>query len=180
MKRGKNELSYNSGKDIPLILESYNDIFSSFDPRSYSQRALSKDFIIECEKASEDKKEEIRLKFLIKKDKRNLREEELIIKRIKDHFEKHFLEKKKELFYFKLTGFIWFLVGCFLTAITAFFMEKEISYIMKVLVNLAHPAGWFFLWEGMGKIIIHSKEKKAEYIFNKKMYKSKISFLSIK
>jgi len=180
MKKRINELSYKSGKDIPLIVNSYNDIFSTFDPRPYSQRALSQDFVLECQKASVDKKGEIELKFLVKKDSRNLKEEEIIIRRIKEHFNKHFLEKKKELFNLRLVGFIWFLVGCFLTAITALFMEKEISSFMKVLVNLAHPAGWFFLWEGMGKVILHSKGKKEEYTFYKKMNNSRISFISNK
>ena len=33
--------------NVSLVLESYNDIFSDFDPRNYSERALSDDFLIE-------------------------------------------------------------------------------------------------------------------------------------
>jgi len=176
----KKREDYNSRKDIPLILNSYDDIFSGFDPRPYSQRALSKDFLIECQKASEDKKGKIELKLILDKNKRKIKDEEMIIKRIKEHFSKHFIEKKKELFGMKLIGLAWFLAGCFLTAITAIFMERNVSLFMKVLVNLAHPAGWFFLWEGMGKILIHSKDKKQEYLFHEKMNNAKISFVSIK
>jgi|WetSurMetagenome_2_1015567.scaffolds.fasta_scaffold274449_2 hypothetical protein len=180
MKKEGNGFSYKLDKDIPLILNSYDDIFSNFDPRPYSQRALSKDFILECQKASEDKKGEIELKFLVKKDARNLKEEEIITKRIKDHFRKHFLEKRKELFNLRLIGFIWFLAGCFLIVATTFFGQEGSSFAVRLIIAIAHPAGWFFLWEGMGKIIIHSKEKKAEHVFHKKMNKVKISFLSIK
>jgi hypothetical protein len=179
MKKETSGFSYKSEKEIPLILNSYNDRFSNFDPRPYSQRALSKDFVLECQKASADKKGDIELKLFIKKEARNLKEEELIIKRIKDHFRKHFLEKKKELFNLRLIGFIWFFVGCLMIVITTFF-GQEGNFIVRMLVAIAHPAGWFFLWEGMGKIIIHSKEKKEEHIFHKKMNKIKISFLSIK
>jgi hypothetical protein len=176
-KRGKGIYNKNE-KDIPLGLESYEDLFSDFDPRPYSQKALSKDFLLECKKASEDKRGDIELKLFIDKNKRNAKNEEMIIKRIKEHFNKHFIEKKRELLSLKLAGLIWFLFGCFLTAITAIFMQKDISYFMIVLVNLAHPAGWFFLWEGLGKILIHSREKKEDYDFHKKMNKAKISFLS--
>ena len=37
--------------NISLILESYTDIFSDFDPRPYDQRTLSDDFLLECKKA---------------------------------------------------------------------------------------------------------------------------------
>jgi hypothetical protein len=180
MKKERSEFSYKLEKDIPLILDSYDDLFSNFDPRPYSQRALSKDFILECQKASEDKKGDIELKFLVKKEARNSKEEGIIIKRIKDHFHKHFLEKRKELFNLRLIGFIWFFVGCLLIVSTTFFGQEGSSFAVRLIVAIAHPAGWFFLWEGMGKVIIHSKEKREEHIFHKKMNKVKISFLSVK
>ena len=34
--------------EISLILDTYDDMFSSFDPRPYSQRALSEDFLSEA------------------------------------------------------------------------------------------------------------------------------------
>jgi hypothetical protein len=178
VKRG--EFSYKLDKDIPLILNSYNDIFSIFDPRPYSQKALSKDFIFECQKASEDKKGEIELKILVKREERNSKDEEVITKRIKEHFRKHFLEKKKELFNLRLIGLMWFFVGCFLIVLTTFLIPKDNEFLIRLLIAIAHPAGWFFLWEGMGKIIIHSKDKKQEHIFNKKMSNVKITFWSVK
>jgi len=57
-------------------------------------------------------------------------------------------------------------------------MEKETSFFVKVLINIAHPGGWFFLWEGLAMILIHSKEKKEDYDFNRKMNEAKISFFS--
>jgi hypothetical protein len=178
VKRG--EFSYKLDKDIPLILDSYDSLFSKFDPRPYSQKALSKDFILECQKASEDKKGDIELKFFVKKDVRNAKEEELISKRIKEHFNKHFLEMKKELFKLRLIGLVWFLVGCFFIVLTTFLDAQNRAFIIRLLIAIANPAGWFFLWEGMGKIMIHSKDKRKEHLFHKKMNKVKISFSSIK
>jgi len=171
--------NYNPKKDVPLVLNSYDDLFSNFDPRPYSQRALSKDFLSECQKASEDK-DKIKLNFFIPKNKRESLKEEKIKKRLKEHFYKHFLSNQKELFKIKTIGAVWFILGCVLIVLTAFFMERETSFLIKVLVNIAHPGGWFFLWEGLAKILIHSKEKKEDYNFNRKMKESEIFFLSNK
>ena len=178
-KRGKENFN-KSREEIPLVINSYDDLFSNFDPRPYSHKALSKDFLLECQKASEDKKDDIELKFILDKNKRKIREEEMISKRLKEHFKKHFLEKKNELLRLRLIGIFWFLVGCLLTAITAILLEKDVSLSVNVMINLAHPAGWFFLWEGMAKILIHSKEKMDDYNFNRKLNHAKISFLSKK
>ena len=48
------EVSLREG-NISLILDSYNDMFSDFDPRSFSERALSDDFLSECKRAARDK-----------------------------------------------------------------------------------------------------------------------------
>ena len=32
--------------NISLVLDSYDDLFSDFDPRDYSQKALSDDFLV--------------------------------------------------------------------------------------------------------------------------------------
>jgi len=53
----KEEDKSNKRNDITLLLDSYNDIFSSFDPRPYSEKSLSDDLIIECKKAAIDKEE---------------------------------------------------------------------------------------------------------------------------
>ena len=41
--------------NIPLIINSYVDIFSSFDSRSLSEKALSVDFISEVKRAADRK-----------------------------------------------------------------------------------------------------------------------------
>lgn len=178
MKRGKKEFHNHDDVEIPLILESYQDIFSSFDPRDYSDKAISKDFLLECKNASMDKEKKIKLNLFLPKNKRALITEEKIKRRLKEHFKKHFLEKKRELINLISIGIGWFIAGCFLIVLTAFLIEKETSFLVNVLVNVAHPGGWFFLWEGLAKVLIHSKENKEDYWFNKKMKEAKISFFS--
>lgn len=176
MKKGLKKM-HNRESQIPLKLNDYEDIFSDLDPRDYSYKALSGDFLSECKKASLDKKKVNELNLFIPKNKRNLSSENKIKERLKGHFHKHYLEKKKEISRIRLIGSIWFGVGCFLTVITALLMEVDTSFFMKILINVAHPGGWFFLWEGLGKILIHSKEKRSDFSFYRKMNRVKINFL---
>jgi len=60
--------------NISLILDSYDDIFSDFDPGDYSERALSDDFLSECKKAAVNKEERLELRFLVPKTKRDYKE----------------------------------------------------------------------------------------------------------
>lgn len=175
MEKKRFEHMYQSNEDIPLILDSYDDIFSVFDPRPNSERALSVDFLNECKHASFDKKGRINLKLFVPKSKRDPSEEIKIKKRMKEHFNHHLNLERKEINKDNLVGFNWFIAGCFLIIITAIFLDAE-NIGMKILVNLAHPAGWFFLWEGMGKLLLHRKEKYQNYNFYKKMNDSIISF----
>jgi len=164
--------------EIPLVLNSYDEIFSRFDPRSYSQRALSGDFIEECKKASFEKEDKAELKFFIPASQRNQSHEREIKKRLKNHFHKHYYEQKHLLKRLNTQGIFWFLAGCFLTVLTAILFENDnLSISLRILSNVAHPAGWFFLWEGLGKILLTSKEKDVDYLFYKKMSKSEISFV---
>ncbi len=177
MKKRGFEHFYRSAEDIPLILDSYEDIFSDFDPRPYSEKALSEDFLVECKKASTEKKGRITLRLFTPQQKRNSIDEIKIKKRLKEHFHKHFLEKKKEIMKIKLNGFFWLIVGCLMILLSAIFLDSNKgTFLFKLLITLTHPAGWFFMWEGLGKILITSKEKIPNYNFYKKMMNSIISF----
>src|SRR3989339_701864 len=51
---------------VSMWLDGYDDIFSDFDPRPYSQRSLSDDFLSEAKKVSSGKTgDRLELRFLI-------------------------------------------------------------------------------------------------------------------
>jgi hypothetical protein len=143
-------------------------------------KALSGDFLNECKKASSDKKGKINLKLFLPKSKRNALDEIKIKKRLKDHFAKHLKKKKKEIDGIKLSGFNWFIIGSIMIVISALFLNYQGPFWVNLIVTLAHPAGWFFMWEGLGKIFITAKEKIPDFSFYKKMLDSNISFLNYK
>ncbi len=168
--------------NISLILNDYDDIFSDFDPRAYSERSLSDDFLYECKKAVRDKDEEFALRLLVPKNKRNMYHEVKIKKRIKDYFQKHSLEKAEEVKKVVRDGFAMAIMGFILMIGSAVLVSTkflENTFVFAILLVVLEPSGWFFFWEGMAKILlIHEEEnkKKAEAKFYKRMLNARIEF----
>ena len=162
--------------NISLVLDSYDDIFSTFDPRLYSSRALSDDFITECKRATFDKGDEIELRLLVPKDKRSYMEEVKIKKRLKEHFLKHSKEKEKEIKKLKLIGIRWFFLGFLIMGLQVILLRYGKGLILDFLSIILTPAGWFFFWEGLGKIFIDSKSIKSDHDFYRKMSKAEVYF----
>jgi hypothetical protein len=165
--------------NIPLILDSYDDIFSDFDPRSYSEKALSDDFLSECKRAARDKEFGAELRFFVPQAKRKLGEEKEIKKRLKDHFKKHYLilkkERKKEL---KL-GLSFVLAGIILMLTATFILFRlEETFMSSFLIIILEPGGWFFFWEGLDIVVFRPKSSKSEQNFYKKMSDCSMKFLS--
>lgn len=164
--------------NISLILDSYQDLFSDFDARPYKVKALSDDFLLECKRASVDKENELELRFLVPKQKRKAGEEHIIRKRLKEHFQKHFKEKEKEIRDIKRNGLAWFFAGAVIMVLATFLYKYENpNFFFTLLTVMSEPAAWFFFWEGLGKVFIESKKKKPDYEFYKKMSKARIYFL---
>lgn len=163
---------------ISLVLDTYEDIFSDFDPRPFSERALSDDFLGECKKAVVDKQEGFELLLSMPQNLRYLVEEARIKKRLKDHFKKHYFDKKKELDALKREGIVWACLGTLLLlAIVVGSVKIENIWLNSLLILLEVP-GWFFVWEGLSKWLIDSKEKQPEQDFYRKMSSAQITFRS--
>lgn len=166
--------------NISLILDSYQDIFSDFDARpSYSEKAISDDFLVECERAAMDKADaEFELILFVPKAKRNLNEEFKIKKRLKDHFHKHFLEKEHGIKKIKREGMKWVLIGTVLMMGATAIETYAKNFLTNLLFIIMEPASWFSFWEGLGKIFIEAQEKESKFNFYKKMSKCHIIFRS--
>jgi len=167
-------------REIKLKLDSYNDLFSDFDPRPYSVRALSEDFLTEAKKASYEK-EDIILNLMVPKEKRVIKDEIIIKKRLKQHFSKHYyiLNKKvrRKIIH---NGELFISFGIFIMLIASIIMFKfpETNIITSFLIVLLEPAGWFLFWEGLNLIIFESKKTEPELEFYRKMSNAKIIFSS--
>ena len=163
--------------NISLILNSYEDIFSSFDPRDYSEKALSDDFLIECNHAALEKDEGIELILSMPKMKRNFNDELKIKKRLKEHFKKHFAQKQKERKSIKKDGIVWIIIGTILLFTETFIRTYSPNFILNMISLIMEPASWFSFWEGSAKIFIHAKNDIPDYDFYKKMANVIVTFV---
>jgi|SRR3989344_2397983 len=169
-----------ASSEISLWLDSYDDIFSDFDPRPYPDRALSDDFLSEAKRASKDKVSgKVVLTFLIPNKIRNLKDERLIRRRLREHFNKHYQRMYNEVQKVNRQGFLFMGIGIiimFLATFIAFsFGEEYLFYTF--LVILLEPAGWFLFWEGLNLMVFESKKIRPERDFYEKMAKADIEFV---
>lgn len=177
-KRGYIEKDFNDS-EIPLWLDDYNDLFSDFDPRSYSHRALSQDFLEEVKRASRDKPKKVRLGLLVPRAKRNLKEEFVIKKRLREHFMKHFLGSKKEHNKIVREGILFLTLGiAFMVLTTYILIRGNLNNFLTFLSVFLEPGGWFLFWEGLYLIIFESRKRHPDLKFYKKMSRVKTEFRS--
>jgi hypothetical protein len=164
--------------NISLIIDTYEDIFSDFDPRPFLERAMSDDFLQECKRAARDKGEEqLELRILVPKAIRNMKEEWKIKKRLKEHFANHYKKEEIKIQKIKAEGAMWFVLGTIFILALSFLEESSLKGIfIQIVKTILEPAGWFSFWEGLGKVFIVAKEKSSGYDFYKKMAKAEINF----
>ena len=170
----KNRDIYQSdeSREIFLRLENYSDIFSDFDVRPYSKRALSSDFLDEVKRASNDKYDTgIELVLYVPEEKRDQAQESVIAERLKAHFKKHFLLLRKEKRKILLLGTLMTVLGVIsmILATRILFEDPTQSVWLSFLVVFLEPAAWFLLWEGIDQILFSSKNVEPELSFYRKM-----------
>ncbi len=166
--------------EISLQIDTYDDIFSDFDPRPYSQRALSDDFLIEAKKASRDKPSgTIELTFLMPRERRDGTEEVLIKRRLREHFKKHYLQLIDEMHTIRKRGMIMACLGILFITLASYIASiANGSFFMHFLVVVLEPAGWFTAWTGLDEIYYTAKQKQPDLEFYEKMSNAEIAFSS--
>jgi hypothetical protein len=165
--------------EISLSLDTYDDIFSDFDPRPYSERALSDDFLNESRKAARDKPKTIELNFLIPEKLRNLGIEAKIKRRLKEHFKKHYLELEDEAKRVMKKGMAVAFVGFFLMILATMLYDlQDPSLPILFLRTMIEPSGWFMVWYGLDQIFYTKNQHRPEKEFYMKMSNANITFTS--
>jgi len=166
---------------ISLWIDSYEEIFSDFDPRGYSKREISADFLSEAKRFSRERLDgKVELVILIPASIVNKSVESVIRKRLMQSFLQQYnilLEKKNKII---KQGVVFVLLGIFFMVSTTFilFNHDVKDFFIYFLGVIGEPAGWFLFWEGLNLIIFDSKGKKPDLDFNKKMLKINIVFKS--
>ncbi len=166
--------------NISLILDTYDDIFSDFDPRPYSERAMSDDFLNEMRNASRDKPSGgIELTLSMPADKRNLTKEGLIKRRLIEHFKKHHLEMQREYKRIRNKGITLAAIGISMITAASYLASLKLeSFWFHFLIILLEPGGWFLGWTGLDQLYYTIEEHKKDMRFYDKMTRCEITFVS--
>lgn len=165
---------------MSLILDTYVDIFSSFDPRWYDERALSDDFLDECKKIVADTNNEVvELRLMVPEADREVHNEETIKKRLHSYFLHlaHIQEKlhRKEIRYSWAFVIVWILIGIWVSLIIH---EDKFNYFyMTVITVIWEPASWLLIWTGADRLLRFFRwEHDTTYIFAHRLSRAKIQF----
>lgn len=143
-------------REIGVVIDTWDDIFSDFDPRPLSERTVSGDFIDELKKRYKETPAgnfiiTIYAPILLK----NEESERIVINRLRKHFRYKFLQKKKVIIIIRIRGLVFVIVGIcslsFLTLATYFkFLSELTLHIVSIILM---PLGWFGIWEGLSKLV---------------------------
>jgi len=175
-----NEKELLSKSELSIWLDYYDDIFSDFDSRPLSDRALSDDFLNEARKMAKEKfSGKIELKLLIPSQQRNTEIENVIIKSLHAQFRHFALAIETEMKETKQRGYMLAGIGVAVMIVTAVLINlSKANFVLNTLRVILEPAGWFLAWTGLDHILFISKKKKQELEFNLKMSRAEIKFLS--
>lgn len=164
-------------KQMIFSLDTYDDIFSDFDPRPYSLRSISDDFLEEARKASKGCNKEII--FLVPKSIRSFNLEHTIKKRLKEHFRKHAEIEDKKLKKMINQGIVYVILGNMLILARAVLLYNEImnkSFFAAFFTGFLETPSWFLIFEGLIMIIFKSRKQVPETLFYDKLKNSTIEF----
>lgn len=166
--------------EISLWIDTYDDIFSDFDPRPYNQRAISDDFLNELMKATRSKRTgKIEIRFLVPKRIRSTQQEAVTKKRLQEYFHHKMNLIKQERKELIMHGVLFTGIGIVLMIVATILLSRSThNMLTNFLIILLEPAGWFLFWNGMDTLIYRVKAKNPEHDFNKNMAKAEISFMS--
>lgn len=176
------ETGYNfEESEISIWMDKYNDVFSNFDIRPYTERSLSNDFLTEVQKLSSRKQRgEIKLKFYVLEDQRDQELENIIAASLGSHFKQITKELKTEHKQILRKGYLFLASGfaliSFIFLLTLVPTGKE---YMNGIILILEPVGWFTTWTGLDFIFQNSRKNKPAIDFNIKMAASKITFSSL-
>jgi len=168
-------------RNISIWIDTYDDIFSDFDPRLFSERNVSDDFLNELKKVSrEDNFHVNELRLLVPEKNRNQENENIISKHLHAFFRKNVHAYEDEVKRLRKTGFLFVIISIFLLMGASYISSlKSENLLLHVLLVLLEPAGWFLIWRGLDNLLSSSRKETPELDFYNKMAKSKIVFVSI-
>jgi len=152
---------------INIALDTYNDLFSDFDISAFQNRSISLDFKEELESHYLDENlKQLKIIFSIPKKQRNVKNEKIIIKRLKQFFISKQQNYSKRINLRKQKGFNLIIMGFFFITLTFIFELFFTDWLPLYFSNIIMILGWFGIWNGFEKVV----EVPPEFLTKKNMY----------
>jgi hypothetical protein len=161
---------------ISIVLEDYDSVFSDFDPRPYSMRDVSVDFLDECKRrVQKTSKGGFEINILVPSKFYSEQTNMIIMKRLRDFFAENAKILHKQMWWFRIKSILWLVVGMVLVATLSAVgvylesLDTQYSTWSRIITNVFDPAGWFVMWSGLDLIFFKVEERTPEYAFYTKM-----------
>jgi len=161
-------------QSVQIAIDTYDDIFSDFDPSPIEKRLLSDDFLNELRRRHAERHTgEFAVNFTLPKALRSEKTEVLVKKRLKDYFKGRLRNVEKERRDKLKMGALRLLVGVVISLSLLVFPELETVPVLTVLSVLI----WYVLWSGFEEIFEVSSRLKRKQAFYSKFLKAHYTFL---
>jgi len=164
---------------ISIAIDSYDDIFSDFDPRDIAQRDLSEDFISELmTRHRQDPKGKYNVLLVAPKAIADQSLEKKIITRLNRYFHVKHSQYSRAVKDLRLKGLVYIVAGtAILIALAlATYYGRLSSLTLEFLGILFMPLGWFGIWEGFSKIVDIPFKLESDTDLYKKLSKASYKF----
>jgi len=157
-----------------IALDTYDDIFSDFDPSPYETRILSDDFLTELLKRyAETHRGELQVIFTIPSSLRSEKTEGIVKKRIKEYFKVRHSKAKKQVEEDQKRGMMRVAVAVFAYIPIMIFSDPVMIHLAPILSVFA----WYFLWTGLDKLLEVPGRLVSEMNFCDRFHKAKYNFV---
>lgn len=157
-----------------IALDTYDDLFSDFDPSPFETRILSDDFLRELKRRyAERGKGEFVINFTLPKATRSYKTESLIKKRIRDYFKTKLKTVDKARKEGMNNGLLRFTAG--LAISLGILIVPELETVP--LVTLLSVLTWFLLWTGYDNLLAASQKLRKKKSFYEKFLKADYRFV---
>lgn len=167
--------------ELGFWLDSYGDLFSDFDPRQYSKRQLSDDFLHELKlRYKEASKGGLEVRFYVPKKLRDSKIETSAKKKMKDYFAGELNQVKQKIYDRKKSGLLYLAIGVLILTINGIFAwdypeDRFLQFIGFILA----PAGWFSTWTSFERFFVESYDDKQKQEFLSRMAKCDFIFFDL-
>jgi len=167
--------------EMGFWLDSYDDLFSDFDPRPYSRRQISDDFLIELRRRFKEKpRGGIEISIYLPRAKRDSKIESSARKKMREYFgfERERLEKRQ--LGRKKTGVMYLAAGIFILILNAYIeWEFEPNRFLTLVGFMLAPVGWFSAWTSFERFLINPPEEMEKQEFFTRMQRCDFAFFDL-